>query len=244
VLSSETAADDFRRFYPEHKVTPRVWHFCSLLDTTKSTDQITLDKHNLPEKYLYLPNQFWAHKNHITALKALVHLREEHGLDVTLVCTGAQADRRNETHFASLLQFIELNNLTEQVRLLGLLDRKNQVDVLRHAAAVVQPSLFEGWSTVVEDVRAIGKPIFLSDIPVHREQNPDHCIFFDAESDRQLAFKIASHWHNLMGGPNPEAEKRAKEELADLVLSSGRNFVKLAHQAIHISMMNQKKEIG
>jgi len=232
VLSSDTAADDFRRFYPHHLATPRVWHFCSLLDITKPASHVTLEKYKLPEKYLYLPNQFWAHKNHITALKALARLRDEHGLVVPLVCTGAQADRRNDAHFSSLLKFIEVQGLTDQVQLLGLLDRKDQVDVLRHAAAVVQPSLFEGWSTVVEDVRATGRPIFLSDIPVHREQNPEHCTYFDAESDQQLALAIAGQWDSLTAGPDTVSEAAAQQALEERILNSARVFCDIARTAL------------
>lgn len=235
VLSSDTAADDFRRFYPHHLATPRVWHFCSLLDTTIPASHTTLEKYKLPEKYLYLPNQFWAHKNHITVLKALARLRDEHGLAVPLVCTGAQSDRRNEAHFSSLLNFIEEQGLTGQVQLLGLLDRKDQVDVLRHAAAVVQPSLFEGWSTVVEDVRATGRPIFLSNIPVHLEQNPAHCTYFDAESDQQLAAAIASQWSGLLAGPDTVSETSAQQALETRILNSARAFIDVAREALHIN---------
>jgi glycosyltransferase involved in cell wall biosynthesis len=232
VLSSKTAAEDFCRFYPTHLATPRVWHFCSLLDTTKPASHTTLEKYKLPQKYLYLPNQFWAHKNHIVVLKALVRLRDEHGMLVPLVCTGAQADRRNEAHFSCLLQFIEAHGLTSQVQLLGLLDRKDQVDVLRHAAAVVQPSLFEGWSTVVEDVRATGRPIFLSNIPVHKEQNPDHCTYFDAESDQQLTEVIASQWIGLLVGPDTAREVSAQQGIDARILDSARVFCDIVRTAL------------
>lgn len=232
VLSSETAADDFRRFYPSHRATPRVWHFCSLLDTTKPAAHATIEKHKLPEKYLYLPNQFWAHKNHIAVLKALVCLHNEHDLVVPLVCTGAQMDRRNKEYFASLIKFIDAQNLGGQVHLLGLLDRIDQVDVLRHAAAVVQPSLFEGWSTVVEDVRATGRPIFLSNIPVHLEQNPAHCTYFNAESDQQLAAAIASQWSDLLAGPDLVSEAEAQQELEARILNSARVFCDIARTAL------------
>jgi glycosyltransferase involved in cell wall biosynthesis len=237
VLSSEAAAKDFRCFYPRHQATPRVWHFCSLLDTTTPISPTILEQYKLPAKYLYMPNQFWVHKNHITVLKALARLRDEHGLVVPLVCTGAQADRRNEAHFSRLLQFIDAQGLTGQVHLLGLLDRKDQVNVLRHAAAVVQPSLFEGWSTVVEDVRATGRPIFLSKIPVHLEQNPPHCTYFDAESEQQLAVEIASQWPSLSAGPDPIKEVIAQSDLAEQILSSGQLFVALVQEALNISRL-------
>ncbi len=235
ILSSEVAAKDFCRFYPGHLATPRVWHFCSLLDTTKSASYAAIGQYGLPEKYLYLPNQFWAHKNHITVFKALARLRHERGIEIPIVCTGAQSDRRNETHFSNLQQFIQEKDLTGQVHLLGLIERNDQIEVLRHAAAVIQPSLFEGWSTVVEDVRATGRPIFLSDIPVHREQNPPHCSYFNPESDEQLAEILACQWGTLRPGTDVRAESEARQDMETRTLNSAHVFCEIANMALDIS---------
>jgi hypothetical protein len=62
---------------------------------------------------------------------------------------------------------------------------------MRHSLAVIQPSLFEGWSTVVEDARCLGKKIILSDLLVQVEQNPQGSEFFERHSPQQLADLIA-----------------------------------------------------
>lgn len=236
VLSSATAADDFRRFYPGHLATPRVWHFCSLLDSRGPVPPLPeVAGSRFPEKFLYLPNQFWVHKNHITVFKALARLRADRGLRVPLVCTGAQSDRRNAEHFAGLAAFIARNGLAEQIHMLGLIDRREQVGILRRAAAVVQPSRFEGWSTVVEDVRATGRPIFLSDLAVHREQAPGACSYFPPESDTALADAIARQWPTLEAGPDPVAEAAARRDGELRVLDSARAFCDIADTALRIA---------
>lgn len=237
VLSSEVAADDFCRFFPGHIATPRVWHFRSLLDLSGDLEEDILDvrrAHNLPEKYLYLPNQFWVHKNHITVLRALALLREREGLEIPLVCTGALSDRRNAAHFESLQSLMRESGIESQVRLLGLIPRREQIAVLRGAAAVVQPSLFEGWSTVVEDVRACGRPIFLSDIPVHREQVPPHSLFFPPESAEDLTTLLAANWPALRPGPDHAAEQRAWMETDERILASALEFKNIAIAALAI----------
>jgi len=240
VLSSEVAASDFRRFFPGHRATPRVWHFCSLVDTAGvGASSAWRERYGIPEKYLYLPNQFWAHKNHITALKALVILRDRHGLSIPLVCTGAQSDRRNAAHFDSLLEFMRAMGMADQVHLLGLLPRKEQIEVLRGAAAVVQPSLFEGWSTVVEDVRAVGRPIFLSDIPVHREQCPPHVAFFSPESEEDLAALLAESWAVLNPGPDFVAEQVAREGMQGRIQDSAREFCDIARSAMAMKKVSE-----
>ena len=61
---------------------------------------------------------------------------------------------------------------------------------MKNSYAMVQPSLFEGWSTVVEDAKALNKFIFLSDLDVHKEQNPKNACFFDAKNEDDLVNKL------------------------------------------------------
>ncbi|MFQ4135675.1 glycosyltransferase family 4 protein [Nodosilinea sp. PGN35] len=232
VVSSQTAKDDFVRFYPDHRATPRVWHFRSLLTVGDLAIDRLRQTYNLPEKYLYLPNQFWVHKNHIAVFKALAQLRHDHGLTIPLVCTGATRDRRNEAHFAGLMSFVEDQGLADQIQFLGLIDRADQVGILRCAAAVVQPSRFEGWSTVVEDVRAVGRPIFLSDLPVHREQAPPHCVYFSPEDSIALAKALQQGWDDLLPGPDLAAERAAKQQVDQYILNSAHSFCNIARDAI------------
>jgi hypothetical protein len=98
------------------------------------------------------------------------------------------------------------------VRFLGLLDRSTQIQIMRTSAAVVQASFFEGWSALIEDARALGKRIFVSDIPVHREQNPDDAMYFDPDNAEELADLIEGEWPHLAPGLDPGRERRARDE--------------------------------
>jgi glycosyltransferase involved in cell wall biosynthesis len=211
-----------------------VWHFRSLLDLSDELEGVLEVRcvRNLPQKYLYLPNQFWVHKNHITVLRALALLREREGLEIPLICTGTQSDRRNATHFESLQVFMRESGIESQVRLLGMLPRREQIAVLRGAAAVVQPSLFEGWSTVVEDTRACGRPIFLSDIPVHREQAPPRATYFAPESVEELALILRHQWLRIEPGPDSITERLALGEVSKLVRESAYRFCEISRSAL------------
>ena len=96
---------------------------------------------------------------------------------MTFVCTGSDLGANADSYSLELLELIQSLSLGSNLRLLGILPRVDQIEVMRHCCAVIQPSLFEGWSTVVEDARAIGRPIIASDIPVHREQLGDQRAF-------------------------------------------------------------------
>ena len=230
VLSSNTAVYDLKNFFPNSSAKVNVWRFCSFINWPEWQSQI-IQKYQIPDKFLYLPNQFWAHKNHLTVLKALSFLKKK-GVVIPLVCTGAQSDRRNKMHFSKILDFIEKEQLTGQVYLLGLIPRNDQIGIFRKAAAVIQPSCFEGWSTVVEDSRAIGRPIFISDIPVHREQVPPKAIYFSPLSDSVLADLLYNHWPSLFPGPDFLSEQSARNEMNQIIRSTALEFCRIIENTI------------
>ena len=122
--------------------------------------------------------------------------------------------------------------LQSQIRLLGLLARPTQIQVMRRSAAVVQASFFEGWSALVEDSRALGKRIFVSDIPVHREQEPADAVYFNPENAEELADLIEEHWPHLEPGPDLGREQRARDEQERLTRDFACRFVDIVGRAL------------
>ena len=234
LLSSNAAFRDFKKFYPSATIEPRVWSFSSNLesDSVKACHEVSA-RYGLPEKFLYIPNQFWQHKDHATAFKALRILKDR-GLEIPLVCTGLKHDHRNPEYFNMLVKMLEDNALQDQVYLLGVVPRKDQIQFFRRSCAVVQPSKFEGWSTVLEDAKALGKPIFASDIEVHREQliNIDHTYFFKLMDATELANQIANVWLDLPKGPNLNLEQYAVERNKNNRLNSAYKFLSIIEEAI------------
>ncbi|MEO8352985.1 MAG: glycosyltransferase, partial [Chthoniobacteraceae bacterium] len=96
------------------------------------------------------------------------------------------------------------------------------------AIAIIQPSLFEGWSTVVEDARALGRPCLLSDLGVHREQNPPGAHFFPPHSAEALADLMAEAWENWPAGPDAVAEAAARQRVETRLVEVGRRFLEIA----------------
>ena len=65
---------------------------------------------------------------------------------------------------------------------------------MRYSIAVINPSKSEGLSNTVEQAKALGKTVILSDILIHREQKTTNFFFFDANNYLQLAdilFKLS-----------------------------------------------------
>jgi len=190
VFSSEDSKNDFEKFYPQNNNKKFILHFAV---THPDFSQIKIknleDKFKFNGNYYFCANQFWQHKNHKTLFNAMRILKTK-GENPTLLCSGSTKDYRNLEYFPMLEKFIAENNLQENIKILGFIDRAEQLCLMKNSIAVIQPSLFEGWSTTVEDCKALGKFIFLSDLKVHLEQIKENVCFFGRNNAEDLADKL------------------------------------------------------
>jgi len=187
LLSSQSAFDDYKKFYADAHTTTYVVPFAVSHPPYEKIDiQTVRNKYQVPGKYFICANQFWAHKNHLVILEAVKLLKSE-GTEISVVFTGKQHDWRNPDYFAQLEKYVNDNCISDNILFLGLIDRLDQLQLLKNAEAVIQPSRFEGWSTVIEDTKAMNQFVIASDIPVHREQAEDNRVFFDPDNARELA---------------------------------------------------------
>ncbi|MFH0939741.1 MAG: glycosyltransferase [Planctomycetota bacterium] len=202
VVSSRNAAADMERSFPTCRPRLRVLSFTTVppVEWFAGDPRRVADDFGLPADYLIIPNQFMLHKNHALAFKAL-RILHDRGVRAHLACTGKSTDTRSRTHFEQLRALAKELRVADKITFVGLIPRFQQVQLLRAARAILQPSLFEGWSTVVEDARALGKPLFLSDLAIHREQAPPLTTYFDPHNPEALADQIQRRWDELRAAP-------------------------------------------
>ncbi|MES2679851.1 MAG: glycosyltransferase family 1 protein [Bacteroidota bacterium] len=187
VFSSNDALSHFNRYYPASNAERHVFNFVSLLDHNFDLDKTTI---HTPRDYFIVCNQFWPHKNHLVVLKALDQLLKQKK-SVHVVFTGRYDDERNKTYVDELNEFINRNHLQKHVTFTGFISREEQVTLMANAMAMIQPSFFEGWSTVIEDAKALNKFLLASDIAVNREQIKKNVRFFKPDDSEQLAAQLA-----------------------------------------------------
>ena len=187
VFSSEDAKGHFEKFYPDSKLNLYTLPFVSSvkLDQLLEKEEV-LVKYGIEGDYFIVPNQFWQHKNHKVVLEAIQKLREA-GTKVQVVFTGKTEDYRNPDYFQQIEKYIDDHVLNDQVHILGFIDRMDQLSLMAHSKGIIQPSTFEGWGTVVEDGKTLGKQIIVSDIPVHHEQLEGNAYYFEASDSSTLA---------------------------------------------------------
>ena len=229
VFSSEASAADYRRFFPDAKARAEVLRFCTAPVPEWLTGDPVAEQvgYHFPNRFFLISNQLWKHKNHLLVLDALGILA---GREIRphVVCTGQPADFRDKNFLNVILQRVHERGVGAQVALLGLVPRAAQIQLMRRCVAVVQPSLCEGWSTVVEDARLLGKRVVLSDLEVHREQNPPGARYFDRTSAESLANALADAWRDGTPGPDRACETAAGATAAAAQLAFGRRFLEIA----------------
>jgi len=126
---------------------------------------------------------------------------------------------------------VSKNNLDDLFRVLGIVPYEDLLSLMRHSVAIINPSLCEGWSTTVEEAKALGKTILLSDIAVHKEQDPPKGCFFPPED----AICLAEGMQALLGNDPYESEKSSKNDIAS-TYADRRTAFGLAYQEIVIDL--------
>ncbi|HZH26065.1 MAG TPA: glycosyltransferase family 1 protein [Azospirillaceae bacterium] len=187
LLSSEAARADLLTFYPGVRARTYVWRFASTLMPEDSADPAQVRaKYDLPQRFFLNPNQFWKHKDHRTLFRALARLKAA-GRPLHVVATGSGHDARDPGYYDQLMAEAAALGITDLFRHVGPVPHADLIALMRTCMAIVQPSQFEGWSTVVEDARALGCPLVASDLPVHREQLDGWGTLFRTGDDGALA---------------------------------------------------------
>ncbi|WP_247652678.1 glycosyltransferase family 4 protein [Ideonella aquatica] len=180
MLSSEDALQMCEAHYPGSRGRTEVARFAIWPPARPSlADSLAVAaKYGLTSPYVFMPNQFWKHKNHRLVIEALSLLKAR-GHRVMVAASGRQLDTRDAAYFPSIESLVKERGVSDEFRLLGMLPYADLAPLMRASVALLNPSLFEGWSTTVEEARALGVPMLLSDLDVHKEQAGAQAMYFD-----------------------------------------------------------------
>lgn len=221
VVSSVDVKNHFYNFYKiPRKLKIHVLPFVSIIDNFQCNNFNELKiKYKIPEKYFMVSNQFYEHKNHITIIKALKLLKKQK-FEVDIVMTGKMEDYRNPRYIQELKDSIT-DDISGMINFLGVIPREDQLCIMKNSIGVIQPSLFEGWSTVIEDAKSLGVPVLCSDIDVHKEQLGNTGNFYSSKSPESLAkvvklFLAQDNNHSVI-----------YEDYQKRVLDFGENFISI-----------------
>lgn len=194
VLSSLNSGKDLRKFYGELKNPVYYLKFVSLIPPLNFNKIADLKSRFQLERspYFIVCNQFWPHKNHSLIVKAVAQIRRTTPFDFKVVMTGKTTTSRNANYFVELNSMIIKEALSDVFCVTGFLEREDQLLLMKDSVAVIQPSLFEGWSTVIEDAKALKKYVLAADLDVNKEQIDINVAFFRRDNFDELALLMNS----------------------------------------------------
>ena len=234
MLSSEDSRSVCEKHYPATVGRTQVVRFSVMSDEQPDAHAVRAvrEMYGLPERYIYLPNQFWLHKNHLLVIEALALLKQA-GHSIVVAASGKQIDPHKPQHFLHISEQLHAKGLVDHFRMLGLIPYEHVAPLMVGSVAVLNPSLFEGWSTTVEEARALHVPLVLSDIPVHKEQASGLARFFDRSSAESLAKALLSVW--LSPGTAKLTQPAPPNGSSAAVQRFAEDFLAVVHRAAAMS---------
>lgn len=233
LVTAEDVRQDIKRYVPDQVGKVRLLPFVVPVPTwiyERDPAELAAAYH-LPEKFFWLPNQFWKHKNHQAVLEALSILQQRN-IYPNVVCAGNPLDHRDPGHFSQLLRQVSRCGLRDQFIVLGILPHEEILTLMRQAICLLNPSLFEGFGFSVAESKLVGKRALLSDLPSHREQDPPDALYFDPTNVQELADKMAHIWQTAAPGPDLTLESAARQTFPAAQQTFGRTFLHMIEEAI------------
>lgn len=144
-------------------------------------------------KYFIISNQFWKHKDHITAFEAFEKFYNNGHDDYHLVTTGLMKDDRFPDYIEEIKNKLSSYHSREKIHLLGFVDKEYQVELLYNAVAIIQPTRFEGGpgGGACYDGLSLGKHCIVSDLTVNKEIPNNYSVsFFKVGDSNDLCKKL------------------------------------------------------
>lgn len=219
VVSSQAVKDDFLQFFTIPKgLHIHIYHFVSIIEKMPdmSFEQIRA-KYNLPEQYYMICNQFHKHKNHKVVFEAVAELKKK-GIEVCIGITGRFPSEPDSPYMHELHEIINNNDLKDSIKFLGLIPRGDQLLLMKYCKAILQPSLFEGWSTVIEDAKSLQVPVIAANLNVNIEQLEETGTYFEPHNVAQLASILENY-------SNREYTKQIYDSYEDRMKSAAYEFL-------------------
>lgn len=232
IATSQSVKDDLEQFYPgDYKVFAEP--FAPFAPQTFIDCNEDISRYNLPKRYFIISNQFWIHKNHITAIKAMKYLMDAGYEDVGLVCTGRMySDDRDGEYCNEIKNLVRELDLENIIYFVGFIPKMDQIQMIKDSVALIQPSLFEGdpGGCSVYNANSLMVPSIMADIRVNNEVGDSELIrHFEAKNPQDLAEKMILLLEEQKTSISEEQLNRHNsdniKELADFYLSMLENVI-------------------
>lgn len=207
IINSRDAKNDMKTFYGANPNQIFDLPFAPIIDVETLFPRPELKaEYDVSEPFFLVSNQWWLHKSIQTVFEATKILKDK-GHKFQVVFTGRMQEPRRPAYIEELHAMIPALGITDEIKLLGYIPKRNQLELMKWSTAVVQPTLFEGGpgGGSVYDAVSLGKRCIVTDLPVNRELPPNGLIsFFPPKSGAHLAVLMEAALATPHRSPTPE----------------------------------------
>ncbi len=144
-------------------------------------------KYQINSDYIYYPAQFWAHKNHIYILEAIVLLKEKHDIELYAVFSGS--DKGNLNHVLAVAESFGIKHLVKYV---GFVPNEEIPYLYKQSLALVMPTYFGPTNLPPLEAFQLGVPVVYSDLQGLQEQVGDAALLVDLSNPQSLVNHLLS----------------------------------------------------
>lgn len=155
-------------------------------------------KYKLPDRYIFYPAQFWAHKNHVYILEAMAELLSR-GIVLDAVFCGSDKGNMDIVH-----AYARKLGVAKYLHFLGFVQDEDIPPLYAGALALVMPTYFGPTNLPPLEAAAVGCPIIYSDFPEFRDQLKGAALYCDLSNPSSLA----EHLMTLLASPDAGAGLR------------------------------------
>jgi glycosyltransferase involved in cell wall biosynthesis len=187
IVGTVAGKREVERFYGVAEANIRVLPYPAprlALDAGQRPNLVTAVDSPRSDRYLFYPAQYWPHKNHVAALRALRILLDR-GFDFRIVFCGS--DKGNKEWIRAEASRM---GLSEQVRMDGFVTRDVLISLYKGAFALVFPSFFGPDNIPPLEAFAIGCPVIAAAVPGAEEQLGEAAILFDPRDPHAIAAAV------------------------------------------------------
>ncbi len=163
-------------------------------DMPKEEAKNLLSKYQLPENYLFYPAQFFPHKNHLRLVEAIKILKEKYQVRVNLVLSGNP--QTNIENYNKIVDFVEKNNIKDQIFKLGYVSDKEMVALYKCSTALIFPTFAGPTNIPPLEGMVLGAPVLISNLFDMPKQVGDAGVVFDPTSPNDMVEKMREVWQN------------------------------------------------
>ena len=200
ISESEVGKQDILRFYAAYgitgervKVLPYLPSLPGIGEVSEAEKQRVRIAYHLPDRYLFYPAQFWAHKNHLRIVQALHLLNQEHHLKIPIVFAGTHTGRQRR-NYEQLLALIRELGMADQILFPGYVPDQDMPGLYAGSVVLLMPTFFGPSNIPVLEAWAYGCPVITSDIHGIREQCGQAALLVDPSSVEAIANGVYRLW--------------------------------------------------